>query len=628
MKTKALVVSAASLALLLPGWAPAATCPDRVPVSITSAAAGSVKCQKAIAKEGGKYAKKKLKGEAKCRLKEATGSCPDAKTAQKIDKAASDAETKIAKACADDTVQAGLSNSYASLTDDADITSCMLSQHNATADVAVGNSTGVSTEDFPGEDNKARGKCVKELSNSGAKYIDKARKIAAKCIDKQMKDGVGGDLVATCVGQYDPNGVFTPPSDPKTAVSQTDLITKTEAKVAKKCDEAPGYIPSIYACAGATTVADLQDCIICGGWDATLDLLEQEYSESGTLVSNDPNAVQTAVDAASPGDKLLISSGDYTEEVIISTNGLQLVGCGGATGDRPVFRPVVSGTGNGMFAASVDGLHFQSLVFDDIENNGIFVTDANGVSFRDVIAEGRLNSTYGVFPVQSNNVLIETSTANEVDDAGLYVGQCTNITVRYSRAEGNVAGIEIENSGSAFVHNNYLTNNTGGLLVFRLPGPTLQISTDHVISHNVSENNNTANFGAGSVGLIPDGSGIVVLSNDDGLFEYNVLRGNNTLGIGVADQLIFNFLAGDPNNLPFDPTSPDQTCLGNLVQRNSLSGNGLSPDTEGPNGLPPGIAGDLVYAIFEDPNMVGNCFQDNRDPNQITSVFLAPNICP
>ena len=229
-----------------------------MPLAITSAAAGSVKCQAAIAKEGGKYAKKKLQGEAKCRQKEATGSCPDAKTAQKIAKAASDAAAKIAKACADDTVQAGLSNSYASLTDDADITSCMLSQHNATADVAVGNSTGLSTEDFPGESNKERGKCVKELSNSGAKYIDKARKIAAKCIDKQMKDGVGGDLVATCVGQYS-SGVFTPPSDSKTAASQTNLITKTEAKLAKKCDDAPGYIPSIYACAGATSVADLQD---------------------------------------------------------------------------------------------------------------------------------------------------------------------------------------------------------------------------------------------------------------------------------------------------------------------------------------------------------------------------------
>ncbi len=73
MKAKALVISTAALALLLPGWAPAATCPDRVPLEITSAAPASVSCQAAIAKEGGKYAKKKLQGEAKCRLKEPTG---------------------------------------------------------------------------------------------------------------------------------------------------------------------------------------------------------------------------------------------------------------------------------------------------------------------------------------------------------------------------------------------------------------------------------------------------------------------------------------------------------------------------------------------------------------------------
>ena len=192
-----------------------------------------------------------------------------------------------------------------------------------------------------------------------------------------------------------------------------------------------------------------------------------------------------------------------------------------------------------------------------------------------------------------------------------------------------MAGIEVENSGNAFVHNNYANDNTGGIIVFRLPGPTLQLSNDHVISHNVSENNNTANFGGGTVGIIPDGSGMIALSNLDGLFEYNVVRGNNTLGIALADQEIFNILAlpGPPE---FDPVSPDQTCLGNLVQRNSLSGNGLSPDEEGPNGLPAGIAGDLVYAISEDPNGVGNCFQDNEDPNQLLTVFLSdPNLgCP
>ena len=54
-------------------------------------------------------------------------------------------------------------------------------------------------------------------------------------------------------------------------------------------------------------------------------------------------------------------------------------------------------------------------------------------------------------------------------DAGFYVGQSRNIIVRRNRAEGNVAGIEIENSIGADVYENTATGNTGGILVFNLP---------------------------------------------------------------------------------------------------------------------------------------------------------------
>jgi hypothetical protein len=43
------------------------------------------------------------------------------------------------------------------------------------------------------------------------------------------------------------------------------------------------------------------------------------------------------------------------------------------------------------------------------------------------------------------------------------LGQSQNIIVKNSRAEFNVAGIEIENSYFADVFNNIATNNTGGI---------------------------------------------------------------------------------------------------------------------------------------------------------------------
>ena len=59
-------------------------------------------------------------------------------------------------------------------------------------------------------------------------------------------------------------------------------------------------------------------------------------------------------------------------------------------------------------------------------------------------------------------------------DAGIYVGQSRNIVVRRNQVEFNVAGIEIENSTDADVYDNMATNNTGGILVFNLPGPPVQ----------------------------------------------------------------------------------------------------------------------------------------------------------
>src|SRR5262249_21394672 len=157
-----------------------------------------------------------------------------------------------------------------------------------------------------------------------------------------------------------------------------------------------------------------------------------------TYVANGAGAIQTAVNAAVAGDKLLIGSGTYQEQVSITTDNLQLVGCGGGTNNRPlVARPSGAGPfGNGISAGGIDGLAFQSLDIFGFDDNGIFIANADGITFRDVHADGNINSTYGIFPVTSNNVTVEDSSSVKVRDAGIYIGQSTNILSRYNRAEG------------------------------------------------------------------------------------------------------------------------------------------------------------------------------------------------
>ena len=81
----------------------------------------------------------------------------------------------------------------------------------------------------------------------------------------------------------------------------------------------------------------------------------------------------------------------------------------------------------------------------------------------------KTNGAYGLYPVESTNILIDNCVAIGASDAGIYVGQSQNIIVKNSRAEFNVAGIEIENSYFADVFNNIATNNT--CLLYTSPSP-------------------------------------------------------------------------------------------------------------------------------------------------------------
>ena len=92
------------------------------------------------------------------------------------------------------------------------------------------------------------------------------------------------------------------------------------------------------------------------------------------------------------------------------------------------------------------------------------------------------------------NVLIEECVAIGASDAGIYVGQSDRIVVRNSRAEFNVAGIEIENSTNAEVTGCVATNNTGGILVFDLPGLQVVNGGEVLVHANEVVGNNHPNL--------------------------------------------------------------------------------------------------------------------------------------
>jgi parallel beta-helix repeat protein len=200
---------------------------------------------------------------------------------------------------------------------------------------------------------------------------------------------------------------------------------------------------------------------------------------------------------------------------------------------------------------------------------------------------GLADGPYGLYPVQSKNVLIEGCSISGASDSGIYIGQSQQIVVRNNQAFSNVAGIEIENSFFADVYGNYAHDNTAGILVFDLPD--LQQEGGHAIrifSNNVSANNRVNFAKQGDiVGLVPAGTGFFVMANHDVEVFHNEVEGNGTAGVGIISYFLPGLL------MPTMDKKYYQYPSNIHVHDNTYSGDGTSPDTTGPTS---GQIGQLV----------------------------------
>ena len=162
--------------------------------------------------------------------------------------------------------------------------------------------------------------------------------------------------------------------------------------------------------------------------------------------------------------------------------------------DRTILNFATSTSAAGLTATG-DAFVLEDLAIED--NAGNAAAGSDGVVFRRCAPNGptvpREQRRYGSIR-SCRNVLIDECVAIGASDAGIYVGQSDRILVKDSRAEYNVAGIEIENSTNAEVIGCVATNNTGGILVFDLPGLQVVNGGEVLVHGNTVFGNNHPNF--------------------------------------------------------------------------------------------------------------------------------------
>ena len=283
------------------------------------------------------------------------------------------------------------------------------------------------------------------------------------------------------------------------------------------------------------------------------------------------------LETAEPGDVIEVPEGifNFIRSLVMNTDNVTIIGQGM---DKSILSFANQIAGAEGLSVSANNFTIQDLAIEDTIGDALKVNEGNNIVIRRVRTEWTRgpnvkNGAYGIYPVQTTNLLVEGSIAIAASDAGIYVGQSDNVIVRNNHAEYNVAGIEIENTTNADVFKNTATHNTGGILVFNMPQIPKKGHSSRVFQ-NIINDNNTENFAAEGTAVsgVPKGSGILINSNDRVEVFQNQIKNNQTANILISSYFSANYAGQRELAEEFDPY-PEEI----FIYDNEFKGGGDNP---------------------------------------------------
>jgi parallel beta-helix repeat protein len=306
------------------------------------------------------------------------------------------------------------------------------------------------------------------------------------------------------------------------------------------------------------------------------------------------STVQAAVDAASPGDWILIAPGTYHEKgaanagVLITKAGLHLrgmdrngvvvdgtdAGHGTCSSDPAAqdFGPGGAGR-NGIEIFQVDGVSVENLtacnfMADASGNNGNQIWwnggDGSGqigmgsyfgaylTASSTFFQAGTPNTAqYGIFVSNAKGPgTILYSYASNMGDSAFYVGACAdcNAVLRYVHAQNSPQGFSGSNSGGHLVlEDSEWDHNQAGIVPSSLADfdppspqdgacPNDRGASCTLIQRNYIHDNNNPNTPASSLAAtVPVGTGIDLTGSHNDTVQFNVVTNNGSWGILIND---------------------------------------------------------------------------------------------
>lgn len=306
-------------------------------------------------------------------------------------------------------------------------------------------------------------------------------------------------------------------------------------------------------------------------------------------VPGDYPTIQSAVDAAQPGDLILIAPGVYREEVAVATERLTIRG-----EDRN--ETIIDGEfarENGIIIVA-DGVAIENLTTRNANGNGVFWTGVTG--FRGSYLTSYHTGNYGIYAFDSTDGLLEHSHASGSPDAGFYVGQCdpcrtvvTNVVSEYNGMgySGTNASVDM------YVIDSVWRNNGAGIVPNSLDGEKLPPVHDVTIVGNLIHDNGRTDVPFKNATWPAYGNGVIVAGGNDSLIARNRIINHPGNGVLIPPNLDKNFWISS----------------GNTVRDNVIEGSGRADLALG------GPAGD------------DNCFENNDHATSIPVGLEAFQSC-
>jgi plastocyanin len=284
-------------------------------------------------------------------------------------------------------------------------------------------------------------------------------------------------------------------------------------------------------------------------------------------VPDDFDTIQAAVDAAAPGDLVLIEPGVYHEAVQVLTPYLTIRG----TDRNEVILDGEFMLGNGIHVIEADGVAVENLTTRHYQVNGVYWSGVLG--YRGSYLTAYANGDYGIYAFNSVWGRIEHSYASGHPDSGFYIGECypCHAVIDDVLAERNAIGYSGTNAGGdLLIVNSEWRDNMGGIVPNTLDSERLAPQREATIAGNWVHDNNKADAPAKRLLWPTLGIGILVGGGRNNLVSGNLVEDQDAYGILVSPNIDANLWLPSGNRVQ-----------DNLVRRSGRADLSLAAPGEG-----------------------------------------------